>query len=199
MNSHLTDEQILSEMDGEIPASERKRIRSHLDACWECRTRSLDLQNAITGFIHVYKQEFEDRLPSKAGPRALLKARLEQLSAERQISWALPAALCAVLIGVLVFTQPLGRRHQPGGVRVVSSPEHTITPGAAVLLSRAEVCAENRVNNKPVPAALERKVLEEYGVAGSDALMYEIDYLEGRTIFTTYGPIRILRRRGTPR
>jgi hypothetical protein len=185
---HLSDEQILSDLDGEAPASEHKQIRSHLEGCWKCRARSRDLENAIAGFVHVYEQEFEKELPPAAGPRALLKAQLEQLAATprgqtghihfgRFVSWALPAGLCAALIAVLVFAQPLARRHRQIPSRIVSSPEPAITPGVALLVSAPSVCAEDRSNNRIVPTALQRKVLEEYGLAGSDAAMYEIDYL----------------------
>jgi hypothetical protein len=186
---HLSDEQILSEMDGEIPASERKQIRLHLDTCWKCRARRLDLESAITGFIHVYEREFEAKLPPAAGPRALLKAQLDQLSSNpsrnggrlafgRLLPWAVPAGLCAVLIAAFLLLQPLPwRQHRHVRSRIVSTPEPTITPGAALPVSGPAVCAEDRSNNKLVPAALQRKVLEEYGLADSDAVMYEIDYL----------------------
>jgi hypothetical protein len=39
------------------------------------------------------------------------------------------------------------------------------------------LCAGNSDNNRAVPATVQRKVLEEYGLEGADPRLYEIDYL----------------------
>jgi hypothetical protein len=39
------------------------------------------------------------------------------------------------------------------------------------------VCAQPNPNNKAVPVALQRKVFEEYGIAGVNPRAYEVDYL----------------------
>jgi hypothetical protein len=39
------------------------------------------------------------------------------------------------------------------------------------------VCAEPNTRNKVVPVALQRKVFEEYGIAGAESRAYELDYL----------------------
>ena len=175
---HLTDEQILSELDGEISASQRKRIQSHLQACWKCRARRQELGAAITDFIHVYKDEFEDRLPSEAGPRALLKAQMEQLAARSHSLGGWLTLTLAIVVGAglwLYLSSP--PRHRVSPALIVSAPQPAITPGVALLMERKTVCAENRSNNKAVPTALRRKVMQEYGLADADPGLYEIDYL----------------------
>jgi len=60
---------------------------------------------------------------------------------------------------------------------VVSIPDSRLTPGATLLVSRPAVCAQENIKNKAVPVALQRKVFEEYGIAGADPRAYEVDYL----------------------
>jgi len=186
---HLSDEQMLSDIDGELSADDRKQVRSHFDVCWKCRTRRHELENAIAGFVHLYEQEFNnDRLPSTAGSRALLKARLEQVSAEsirpsgrfhlaRLLPWALPVGLCAMLAFAWLPYRSVQAHYRRYSSPVVSVPRRSITPGAALLVNGPTVCAADGSNNKTVPVALQRRVLEEYGLAGADPRMYEIDYL----------------------
>jgi hypothetical protein len=59
----------------------------------------------------------------------------------------------------------------------LSAPEPRLTPGAVVLLGRAEVCAAERDNNRTVPGALQRRVFDEYGISSANARAYEVDYL----------------------
>jgi hypothetical protein len=87
----------------------------------------------------------------------------------------LPIGLCAAVSAVLFFTRPLTRRHRQVRSRFVPSPEPATTPGAALLISGPSVCAEDRSNNREVPVALQRKVLEVYGLFGADAGLHEID------------------------
>lgn len=49
--------------------------------------------------------------------------------------------------------------------------------GAALLVTRRTVCEQTSTNNKAVPVALQRKVFDEYGIAGADPGAYEVDYL----------------------
>src|SRR3569833_2796450 len=87
--SHLSDEELLQELDGEAPAGTSKRIEAHLAACWECRSRRHNLESAITEFTSFHLQEFGSNLPAPEGPRALLKARLARLRDEQAGSaWA---------------------------------------------------------------------------------------------------------------
>src|SRR5271166_483258 len=97
-DSHLSDEQLLLDVEGELSPRTDKLVRSHLDACWKCRARRQDMENAIADFARLYQREFDGKLPPAAGPRALLKAQLAQLSASRpntHIRW-FARALAAV-------------------------------------------------------------------------------------------------------
>jgi hypothetical protein len=151
--------------------------------------RRQELENAIVDFVRVYQQDLDAKIPPAAGPRALLKARIAQLSGTepgwRSEWFSVSRGLaCAVgICGLLAFGLFLVRlntvRHGSSRVQawVVSIPDSRLTPGATVLVSRADVCAQPRSNNKPVSAAVQRKVFEEYGIWGVDPRAYEVDYL----------------------
>ena len=181
-DSHLSDEQLLLGVEGELSSHQEQLVRTHLDACWQCRARRQELENAITDFVHIHQREFDGKLPPAAGPRALLNAQMAQLSTAepnlpdlpRQLAWA--AAIVALFaIGFFFTRSTMNRPHSRQ--MVLSIPDSSLTPGAALLVSRGAVCGQANTNNKTVPIALQRKVFDEYGIAGADPRAYEVDYL----------------------
>lgn len=187
-DSHISDQQIVLELDGELSASEVKRVRAHLNECWKCRSRREELECAINGFVRSYQDSA--KLPPIAGPRALLKARLAELSAaepgrhaawfslSRNFGWITAALACCVLLLGLSWLKLGVRQNQfrPQPL-IVSVPNSNLTPGAAVLFSQRAVCAQANVKNKAVPVALQRKVFDAYGIRPSGPGEYEVDYL----------------------
>jgi hypothetical protein len=186
-DSHLSDQQLLLDVDGELSRHEEKIVRTHLEACWQCRARRQEFQNAITDFVHAYQREPDTDLPPIAGPRALLKARLAQLAArepERRTTWlavsrAAAAAICGLLLLAFLLTHLTARRQASPRVHdaVILIPDSRLTPGATLLVNRPAVCAEPDTNNKAVPVAVQQRVFEEYGIRGADPRAYEVDYL----------------------
>lgn len=188
-NSHLSDQDLLLDLDGELSARDARWVLAHTSECWRCRTRRQELENAIVDFVHVYQRDFDTEIPPIAGPRALLKARLAQLSStepkghlnwlqfHNKYVWA--TALCGLLALGLFAARSMIERHRPLRMRteIVYIPDSRLTPGAAVLVSRRAVCSQAHANNKTVPAALQRRVFEEYGILGADPRAYEVDYL----------------------
>jgi len=139
--------------------------------------------------IRIHQRDFNTELPPAAGRRALLKAQLAQLSAPaprpsrfipaRRLDWLLGAAACGVAALSLFLVRSSVSRQSSSAARVVifSIPDSRHTPGAAILASRQEVCALANTKNKAVPVALQKKVFEEYGIAGAEPRAYEVDYL----------------------
>ena len=79
-NPHLSDEKLLFALDGELAAGESAEVKIHLQACWSCRARSEQIEEAIASIV-----EYRDLLATSFGPifagwRAQFVARLEQLS-----------------------------------------------------------------------------------------------------------------------
>lgn len=180
--NHLSDQHLLLDLEGELPAHEMKSAREHLEACWKCRARSHRLRNAIADFTSA-QQELTNEAAPAAGPRALLKARLAQLPpaapgfVPTRLGWPLAAAACGLLVFGFVLARTALRPQEPLSTVAVSTPDSRLTPGAALLQSRQEVCAQSSTNNKIVPVALQKKVFEEYGIGRAMPQAYEVDYL----------------------
>lgn len=188
-DSHLADQEILLAADGELSARDTARVDSHLAACWRCRTRKQDLETAVGDFIREYRQTLDARVPPADGPRALLKAQMSLLRQGlrhtgpaalqiliRKLSWPVAATL---LLGALVgyFGSPSWITPQRVRAAMVTVPNHALTPGATVFIGREEVCRASNTKNKDVPAAVRRKVFEEYGISFAEPHAYEVDYL----------------------
>jgi hypothetical protein len=186
-DSHLSDEQLLLNLEGELSSREEKRVRRHLEACWQCRARRQELQDATVDFVRVERLEFDRQAPPAAAPRALLKASLGQLSAgsresskwfpsRSEILWA--SAIGSLLAaGLLFVVWGGGRIHRGAHAEIFSVPDRRLTPGATILVSRRDVCAQAEGNNKAVPATVQKLVFQEYGITGADPRAYEVDYL----------------------
>jgi hypothetical protein len=184
---HLSDQELLMAVDGELPARGVARAESHLAKCWECRARKQQLEAAIADFIRFQRSSFEDQIPSPDGPRALLRAQLNQQAHTNSSSNLLSlfgqrlgwAALVAVLliVGVTpVVWHELTRQNAAEPV-LVTVPNPAFTPGATLFLSQPDVCREPRAKNKMVPIALQKRVFAEYGIRTAQPGAYEVDYL----------------------
>jgi hypothetical protein len=116
----------------------------------------------------------------------LLKARLARIPAVGS-SWVSPswrfgwlfAAVCVFLAAGLFLSRSGVDRPgtSPPQSAVLWIPNSKLTPGAAVLAGRQAVCAQPNTKNRVVPAALQRQVFQEYGIAGAEPRAYEVDYL----------------------
>jgi hypothetical protein len=178
---HLSDRQLLMDLEGELSARESLVCREHWEACPACRARRQELESTIGQFDRARRNELDDRLPDPSVPRARLTARLraETESPREQRGWVVALAALGVLaFGVLLSRGSNVRRHD-GVVQaaIVSLPNPRLTPGVTLLVSRPALCAQSNPNNKVVPDALQRKVFAEYGIAGAPARAYEVDYL----------------------
>src|SRR5580700_9154299 len=67
---HLEDEQLLRYVDGESPASDISGIRSHLEACWQCREQLEQLQNTVGECVRYRKNILQRHLPPPPAPWA---------------------------------------------------------------------------------------------------------------------------------
>jgi anti-sigma factor RsiW len=187
-DSHLSDQRLLREGDGELSRHEEKIVRAHLASCGQCRARRQELQNAMSDFVRAYQDALNAELPPIAGPRALLKARMAQLSAKepvRRPGWlvmfrtSVAAAILAALVMGFVMVRLKPGRQASARLRapIIATPNARLTPGATLLVDEPAVCAEPDTNNRAVSAGVRRKVFEEYGIQGADPRAYEVDYL----------------------
>lgn len=78
-NPHLSDEQLLLVLDGELSPREAACVELHLQACWSCRTRSEQLGDAIADVVEYCRCLTTPYLSPPPGTRANFTAQLEQL------------------------------------------------------------------------------------------------------------------------
>jgi hypothetical protein len=190
-DAHISDEDLLLAIDSELETQEAAEVETHLLTCWDCRARRQEIEDAIAVYVRVHQRNLNSRIPPAAGPRALLKARLSLVAETTPAPprsflrgglpplWlqAAAVALIAVLATVIAGRWSASRRATPGQSVAFSIPDASLTPGATILASRNQVCSGATPNNRSVPASLQRKVFEEYGIPGAKSVAYEVDYL----------------------
>ena len=84
---HPTDEQLLRYADGELPGAITRRLRSHLESCWQCRTELEELQKTIGECVHYRKTVLDACLPSPPAPWADLSRRFAEVDAQLERGW----------------------------------------------------------------------------------------------------------------
>ncbi len=153
------------------------------------------MERALIDLARAERSSLEAELGSIAGPRAMLRARLADLSTGEasffqrdRISGGFGArrlgvaAFAAVMIVACILTV----RHYTamGAVfpHVASDrgvlPNPTLTPGAARRASLEQVCSLSQEEViKPVSPAEKERVFAEYGISSAHAEQYEVDYL----------------------
>jgi len=190
-SDHLTDRDIILLVDGELPSGVHE-AREHLEACWSCRSRMAEIQRAIGDFARAYHDRLDAQLTPAAGPRALLRAQLEN-RVDRDVGsptsgwWnrmfgsrpvASPAIVAvaltaACLVVLAVYAPGMGRRTAD-----LAIPRNSLTPGETRNVTVGDVCgATQRDTVRAVPVSLRRQVFREYGINDMRPNAYEVDYL----------------------
>lgn len=176
-NIHLSDQDLIMAADGELPVRRKSEVAAHLDACWSCRERMHSIEATIAEFVRARGNELKDRMPTDAGPRALLRARLAEASLPRPASplriWRLVPAAAAfsfVVAAIIVF----GTTVNAEGPK----PKAGLTPGETRPITMEEVCRNPQADVIAVniPEETRRKVFSEYGI-NAHRDNFEVDYL----------------------
>jgi len=186
--SHLSDEELLLWTDGELPRRRAAKARVHLSACWDCRSRMTQIETAIHQFMHA-QHASTSKLPSSAGPRALLTARLAELSMRksgsstrtaRRVPRTMAAAACLLVFitaGRLLYYRT-GASTPETNANASSLPDPHLTPGATMTVDINDLCSKPHDEVvRSVPFALQETVLREYGMPPSRGQNFEIDFL----------------------
>jgi hypothetical protein len=198
--SHPTDQEFLRASDGELSGRSASAIRDHLRACWECRARKAQIESTIHDFVRAHREDLDPQLPPIEGSRALLKARLAEVSARPlggswqrflrmggplgTVAYVCGMALVVAILGKFAFhlvqgsAAPFRNRVTPAGIALELEPDRKLTPGATRRVAIGEVCSmAHEEVVREVPAPLRQTVLREYGVGEGQTKDYEIDYL----------------------
>lgn len=191
--AHLSDEELPMFADGELSRRRVSQVNAHLAACWDCRIRIRQLEEAISDFVWLHYSTLDPQLTPATGPRALLKARLTEAAATvRHSRWLQlfqrASGQGLAYFGAMVLTVALGMivaHHSvcspvstpvPWTIGPVPAPR--LTPGVARSLSTSEVCTIRYSDDtRLVPASVRERIYQEYGIAGAEARDYELDYL----------------------
>jgi hypothetical protein len=186
MNSnHVSDQDLVGFADGELSAARAAKVEEHLEACWKCRARRSEFESAVTSLVKMHQESFESRIPSAAGPRALLKLRLDEAaSAPRRAPrfgfsflrtrTAYAAAFAVVLVSVALL---YGRIRSTAAESKVE-PDRELTPGAVRPVSLSEICSGGPSDkNRTVPRSVQLEVFRKYGIPNARPEDYEVDYL----------------------
>lgn len=180
-HDHLSDRDLIMAADGELPARRKPEVFRHLDACWSCRERMHSLETAIAEFVRARNHELHCQVPSAAGPRALLRARLAEISRNepavtrlaRAVRHMAPTAgvLFAVLAAAAIVFEVTVSAEGP-------KPKAGLTPGETRPVTVAEVCRQPQaeVVTLDIPEETRRQVFAEYGISAPPN-NFEVDYL----------------------
>jgi hypothetical protein len=193
---HLSDQELLLVADGELSGRLTAQARSHLAACWTCRTRMGEIESTIADFTRLHNHSVHSLSGSAAGSRALLKARLAELATEsRPRLWSsflrsalagriAASASAVVLVAALGILATQRYRAQypiesalpaPGHLTI---PNQTLTPGAIRAVAISEVCTQRHEEaTHIIPMSVQRKIFQEYGLPDVQPRDYELDYL----------------------
>ncbi len=116
---HPDDDLLLRYLDGEVPPRKARQLRTHLEACWQCRAHAAELQETIGDCVRYRKAVLIPSLPAPpeawrsldfdrveaelAGQSFLLRlARFLSPARNPSLRWALSGAAVLVLSFVLV-------------------------------------------------------------------------------------------------
>src|SRR5580692_992761 len=75
---HLSDEQILTFLDGELSQKESETARIHFESCWRCRARREQLETTIFSLVEYRQSLLEPFLPPPPFGEDRLLSRIEQ-------------------------------------------------------------------------------------------------------------------------
>lgn len=158
MNNHLTREQMLAYLDGELPKAQTATATEHLHSCWTCRIEMERLESDIAVILDAHNEAFVPAIPPppSAWPSfdALLARRLPEVpqpiwmrigNALRAVLMPARAAILAgLIVGVVVFaffrfeSKPVSAKEVLRSVQAAASQRMTI-PQGQVLRERVHV------------------------------------------------------------
>ena len=180
---HPSLRRLLLYADGELSALASAWMRSHIAGCPKCGQQLARLR-AVSGNFAELQQGAVLPVGDIAGPRALLKARMAEwgnsggssgyaLHIARSVAYAC-ALVVLVAAGVVAWQQ--SHAHATPYARL--RPDPAFTPGLTRTVNLTDLClADHDEVVREVPAALQQRVLREYGIKETPSDEYEVDYL----------------------
>lgn len=179
-NSHVTDCDLLSYLDGELLEAQRKAVNRHLDICDECNAKHAAMASIMKAVCDEHRSLIDQAVTESA--RARLESRLAHVAAEPVRQWLPPApafAFAAVVVMVASAAVYVQRSHSPASLTArhgLVLPVASITPGATADVTVDQLCS-GATDARPITVAMRAQVLSAYGVQDVPSDQYELDYL----------------------
>jgi hypothetical protein len=153
-DNHLTEDQLLLFVDGEMGANAVKRCGAHIEHCWRCRARVAALQDTIRSFVTFLNEDYPRQCPPPPGQWRGFAAKLQRASAGKR-----RGAEAVSLSGIRKLWQPL--LAGTGALLAVMIPlalllERPASLSAAQFLRRAMDSQSGAQAAGPPPAILVR-------------------------------------------
>jgi len=192
-NPHIADDELILALEAELAPRRGRDVELHLSSCATCRARMEQLKNQLTNFSNAYRGSLEHHNPPFAPSRVELHRRiaeetlgtrpetLQKFAGELGWTAALGASVLAV-ISFFVFVR-FSHRETPQATLTEARfarplPDTRLTPGAVRTAASREVCGSKTDPSKfQIPANLQSKVFQEYGMHNVSPDNYEVDYL----------------------
>jgi anti-sigma factor RsiW len=169
VQAHLEDGQLLRYLDGELPSRQTRRVRGHIEACWECRAAVEELEGAIADCVQYRKQVLQAHLPPPPDPWADLSAGFARIDSEvgagswwaRLGDWlAAPAARrwAMTAAGALVLAAGLYYRfHETPSVQASALLKRAVAVAATRPAPARQIRIRTSVRNRAVIPAMFRE------------------------------------------
>jgi len=84
MTRHPENDQILRYADGELPARAARKVRSHLNACWECRAQLQEIEETISNCVGYRNKVLKSHLPTPPAPWFDIYQRFSEMDASTE-------------------------------------------------------------------------------------------------------------------
>jgi hypothetical protein len=192
-NPHIVDDELVLALEEELPPRRERDVDLHLASCAICCARMEQLKNTLATFSHAYRDSQEKHNPLSASSHVSLKRRI---AGETQgnspesprkfiggLGWT--AVLAASVLAVISFFVFVRFSHRERAQETTAEaryarplPDTQLTPGAVRTVASREVCGSRPDPSKfQIPATLQTKVFQEYGMSNVSPESYEVDYL----------------------
>jgi hypothetical protein len=139
---HPDDGQLLRYLDGELPGRKSRQVRSHLEACWQCRSELEELENAVNDCVR-YRKSVSACLPSPPAPWQDLSRGFERIDA-RMERGSLAARMARALTPPAVRWTALGATALAVVFAIAYQLRETPSVQASTLLGKAAAAADAR-------------------------------------------------------
>jgi hypothetical protein len=173
-DKHLSDEQMVAFINGELTLRKHAAVSHHLEGCWKCLARKKQMEETVFALVERRERRLRPHLPLSAGAEGRLVALLnEQSVREEQLSRNtllyglrshLPSSMNPVLASIFVVTL--------ASITLFVIWQHAATsPSASDLLGKA-MANEHASAERAQPGVVYQKLSIRRGAHSMERTVY---------------------------